>query len=580
MNTSNLFSKCIFCEKCPKSKDFLGMINKALYVKFAASQNYYYCKDVNEILSTTRNKISIKFKDQQTFDEEDEYLKRYYDAKEIKGKLTILTEYYKFHKDVPRIFMYSIARIMNYYHDKKRKIEYIRITKIIKEKNEQLHNKKGKKEKNLNEGRLFEEKSEKTETNNNATSLKNNYLKILQDIDLTEEKQQNVEEIKNNNISGVTTVIELQKKLSDIITDKLANEKSDLYTNEESFAKTFDNSSFLKFLSNLEKNGNEMKKLSKLKKSISEQKNNNNNPKMTVEKENTLVMKKVLIQNFNIAIEKPNSAFDHKNKLSDPSFKQKDFLFKEKENNNFSVKNSPGIPNKIKTEIKSSFLPFKKTEKLLRKVSANRKSADLNYLDKNTLIQKNLVTPKNSNNQNYGFYSQTEANQDEFKLEIKPSHTRIFSTFEGSLQKANYGANNYSKMRLIKNNSLSKKNTSNIVNNNNSKNTIIANYEEKKNMDFGKKTTQQHKYTKSDVNVGKIMNLGSPKTNKELKYFYKVKNLSTFKNCGNKNLNICTSRKNVLENKSNDEMFSSNLISPKLNQLDSYKDKSSKFFAF
>jgi len=383
------------------------MINKALYVKFAASQNYYYCKDVNEILSTTRNKISIKFKDQQTFDEEDEYLKRYYDAKEIKGKLTILTEYYKFHKDVPRIFMYSIARIMNYYHDKKRKIEYIRITKIIKEKNEQLHNKKGKKEKNLNEGRLFEEKSEKTETNNNATSLKNNYLKILQDIDLTEEKQQNVEEIKNNNISGVTTVIELQKKLSDIITDKLANEKSDLYTNEESFAKTFDNSSFLKFLSNLEKNGNEMKKLSKLKKSISEQKNNNNNPKMTVEKENTLVMKKVLIQNFNIAIEKPNSAFDHKNKLSDPSFKQKDFLFKEKENNNFSVKNSPGIPNKIKTEIKSSFLPFKKTEKLLRKVSANRKSADLNYLDKNTLIQKNLVTPKNSNNQNYGFYSQT-----------------------------------------------------------------------------------------------------------------------------------------------------------------------------
>ena len=350
MNSSNLLDKCIFCEKCPKSKDFLTMINKALYVKFAASQNYYYSKDVNEILSTTRNKIAIKFKDHQTFDEEEEYLKRFYDGKEIRGKISILTEYYKFHKDVPRIFMFSIARIMNYYHDKKRKIEYIRITKIINEKNE-MQNKKPKKEKNLNEGRLFEEKSEKPIVN--KASLENNYLKILEDIDLTEEKKVKVEVQQNNNdISGVSTVIELQKKLSDIINEKLLNEKSDLYTNDDSFANRFNNSSFLKFISNIEKNPKvpNMQNILKLKKSIS-QKNQPSNPQQAKthnEKENTSEMKNQLIQNLKPRIEKPNSAFERKSKRSDHSFKQKEFLIKEKENSNVSGRLSPGLPSHVK----------------------------------------------------------------------------------------------------------------------------------------------------------------------------------------------------------------------------------------
>lgn len=39
-------------------------------------------------------------------------------------KMKDLTEYYKYHKDIPRLFMVSIGNVMNRYHDKRRRIEY------------------------------------------------------------------------------------------------------------------------------------------------------------------------------------------------------------------------------------------------------------------------------------------------------------------------------------------------------------------------------------------------------------------------------------------------------------------------
>lgn len=49
-----------------------------------------------------------------------------------------LTEYYKFHRDIARLFMLPITNTLNKYHDKKRRIEYVRITKLIKEENKAL----------------------------------------------------------------------------------------------------------------------------------------------------------------------------------------------------------------------------------------------------------------------------------------------------------------------------------------------------------------------------------------------------------------------------------------------------------
>jgi hypothetical protein len=112
------------------------MINRALFSKYSASQNYYYTKDVNDITSNQRTGAVILFKDYQTLDEEDEFLKRFYRMQEYSGKITMLSEYYKFHVDIPRLFMLPTTHTLNKFHDKKRRIEYIRITKMLKEEEE------------------------------------------------------------------------------------------------------------------------------------------------------------------------------------------------------------------------------------------------------------------------------------------------------------------------------------------------------------------------------------------------------------------------------------------------------------
>ena len=73
------------------------MMNKALYSKYSSSQNYYYTKDINDIMTDGRTPAVMKYKDYVTYDEEDEYLKRYYKLHEYDYKIGLLCEYYKYH---------------------------------------------------------------------------------------------------------------------------------------------------------------------------------------------------------------------------------------------------------------------------------------------------------------------------------------------------------------------------------------------------------------------------------------------------------------------------------------------------
>ncbi len=43
----------------------------------------------------------------------------------------MLTEYYKYHKDITRMFMIPTTHVLNKYHDKQRRLEYIRITNML-----------------------------------------------------------------------------------------------------------------------------------------------------------------------------------------------------------------------------------------------------------------------------------------------------------------------------------------------------------------------------------------------------------------------------------------------------------------
>lgn len=120
-------------EQVRKFKSIEGYLAHRLYHKYASSQNYYYLKDINAILSEERAAAFIDYKDLMVMGKKDELLKKPYKIKEYNSKLSKLAEYYKFHKEIPRIFAKDIYDTFFDHHDKKRKVEYIVITKKLKE---------------------------------------------------------------------------------------------------------------------------------------------------------------------------------------------------------------------------------------------------------------------------------------------------------------------------------------------------------------------------------------------------------------------------------------------------------------
>jgi len=139
---------CLFCSEdfknMPVRNKFNDMVTKALYTKYSSSQNYYYTKDINEIMAESRTAAVILFKDNTHFDEQEEYLKRFYRYAEYDFKIKMLSEYYKFHNDVSRLFMMPITNVVNKHHDKKRRLEYLRVTKLLKDEQEAKDAKEGR----------------------------------------------------------------------------------------------------------------------------------------------------------------------------------------------------------------------------------------------------------------------------------------------------------------------------------------------------------------------------------------------------------------------------------------------------
>lgn len=62
-------------------------------------------------------------------------MKRFYYGEEYSGKFGQLTEYYKFHKEIPRVFSKAEYDMYFDYHDRKRKVEFVRITDMLKLEN-------------------------------------------------------------------------------------------------------------------------------------------------------------------------------------------------------------------------------------------------------------------------------------------------------------------------------------------------------------------------------------------------------------------------------------------------------------
>ncbi|CAD8143340.1 unnamed protein product [Paramecium pentaurelia] len=182
-----------------------NIINHTLYHKYSASQNYYFTKEINDILGKNRTPATIQFYDDTQFQELGERMKRYYYINEQCTKIKLLTEFYKYHNDLPRFTVHkNIIIILNLYYDKKRKFEYYKIQRQIEYENRNNPNKTPKGI--VGDKPVETQTTPESESSNNST-INNNVENILQDI--IQQGDQN--QISQEEISKISKIQEDQK---------------------------------------------------------------------------------------------------------------------------------------------------------------------------------------------------------------------------------------------------------------------------------------------------------------------------------------------------------------------------------
>jgi hypothetical protein len=122
-------------EPCTRKKSLAERLNSRLYQKYCSSQNFFYTKEIDNILCGIKSAGSIQHTEEAAYltelERQEEMLKRYYRMAEYPKKIKLLCEYYKFHEDVPRLAMLPLSSLIHNYHDQKRRINYIKITKML-----------------------------------------------------------------------------------------------------------------------------------------------------------------------------------------------------------------------------------------------------------------------------------------------------------------------------------------------------------------------------------------------------------------------------------------------------------------
>ncbi|CAD8133819.1 unnamed protein product [Paramecium octaurelia] len=127
---------CLFCLKYKQDGSFSLVLTKALYCKYAQSQNFYFQRDINDILENKRTKQRIRHYDNNTYDLENEYLRRFYKSSESDTRIQSLLEYYKYHINIPRNFH---STLINCRMEKIRNIQYRKIKKELGVYNDVQH---------------------------------------------------------------------------------------------------------------------------------------------------------------------------------------------------------------------------------------------------------------------------------------------------------------------------------------------------------------------------------------------------------------------------------------------------------
>jgi hypothetical protein len=83
------------------------------------------------MLANNPNHDVISFQDLVLYQDKEEYLKDCYSFHQSQRKINQLIEYYKYHYDVPRIYIKAIEPIIEDFHNKYKEIKYNQIKHIL-----------------------------------------------------------------------------------------------------------------------------------------------------------------------------------------------------------------------------------------------------------------------------------------------------------------------------------------------------------------------------------------------------------------------------------------------------------------
>lgn len=131
-------STCISANANCRSQHLAGVrkaMNDYMRQKYAISSHFYYTKPIESIIGGYRDKAATTYYYDADLLSNEENLQKYYRRKDGRLLVQQLAEYFKFHYEIPRLFMSTLIEIIDYFHDRRRNLIYQKVKEEIGKEN-------------------------------------------------------------------------------------------------------------------------------------------------------------------------------------------------------------------------------------------------------------------------------------------------------------------------------------------------------------------------------------------------------------------------------------------------------------
>jgi len=103
---------CYICSQKITGGKHIKFINQSMFKKYSSSQNYYYTKNINEILYSIPSHAFSFYRDFMIYDKDTEYFSHFYQKGELKGHYINSIQANKDLEYCPNFYMKPISQIL------------------------------------------------------------------------------------------------------------------------------------------------------------------------------------------------------------------------------------------------------------------------------------------------------------------------------------------------------------------------------------------------------------------------------------------------------------------------------------